>query len=95
MLVVTVGHAAGQYDGAGHAERGRGVAPAPPLLHLGPAARLAVAVVEVGVDHLHQLLLRLSGHRRGTKLNCTSNKLQILTEARHLQRRLDTTSRKG
>ena len=64
MLVVTVGHAAGQYDGAGHAERGRGVAPAPPLLHLGPGPRLAVAVVEVGVDHLHQLLLRLSGHRR-------------------------------
>ena len=65
MLVVTVGHAPGQYDGAGHAERGRGVAPALPLLHLGPGARLAVAVVEVGVDHLHQLLLRLSGHGRG------------------------------
>ena len=34
MLVVTVGHAAGQYDGASHAEGGRGVAPALPLLHL-------------------------------------------------------------
>ena len=68
MLVVTVGHAAGEYDGAGHAERGRGVAAALALLHLGPGPRLAVAVVEVGVDHLHQLLLRLSGHRRGTQI---------------------------